>query len=106
MKLTKAFFNDIRELILSARATVARGVDVVQVYTNFEIGRRIVEQEQQGKGRAMYGKEVVKALAERLMDEFGKGFSERTLAYMRTFYLLYRERFPILQSVIAKSMKV
>ena len=37
MKLTKAFFNDIRELILSARATVSRGVDLVQVHTNFEI---------------------------------------------------------------------
>ena len=46
MKLTKTFFDDIRGLISSARATVARGVDLVQVYTNFEIGRRIVGQEQ------------------------------------------------------------
>lgn len=102
MKLTKAFFNEVRALIRSARTTVARGVDLVQVYTNFEIGRRIVEQEQKGKGRAAYGEEVVKALAERLTDEFGKGFSERNLAYMRTFYELYRDRSPILQSVIAK----
>ena len=42
MKLTKAFFEDIKDLIASARVTVARGVDLVQVYTNFEIGRRIV----------------------------------------------------------------
>ena len=103
MKLTKSFLSDIRELIFSARATVARGVDLVQVHTNFEIGRRIVEQEQQGKGRAAYGKKVIKALAERLMDEFGKGFSARNLAYMRTFYLQYREREPILQSATAKS---
>jgi hypothetical protein len=41
MKLTKAFIEDIRKLILSARSTVARGVDLVQVYTNYEIGRRI-----------------------------------------------------------------
>jgi len=104
VKLTKAFIEDIRRLIHSARATVAHGVDLVQVYANFEIGRCIVEFEQQGKGRAAYGKEVVKALAERLTDEFGSGFSERNLAYMRTFYLLYRERSSILQTLSAKSV--
>jgi hypothetical protein len=50
MKLTKAFFEEIKDLIAAARATVARGVDLVQVHTNFEIGRRIVHQEQKGKG--------------------------------------------------------
>lgn len=103
MKLTKAFIEEIHELIRLARATVARGVDVVQVHTNFEIGRRIVEQEQQGEGRAAYGKEVIKALAARLTNEFGGGFSERNLAYMRTFYLTYRERIPTLQTTSAKS---
>ncbi len=92
MKLSKSFVEDIRRLIGSARATVARGVDLVQVHTNFEIGRRIVEQEQRGKGRAEYGKEVIRALAERLTTEFGNGFSARNLAYMRTFFLLYWER--------------
>jgi hypothetical protein len=101
VKLTKAFFNEVRGLIVAARATVARGVDLVQVQTNFEIGRRIVDQEQKGKGRAAYGEEVIKALAERLSDEFGKGFSERNLAYMRTFHLMYRERSPILQTAPA-----
>jgi predicted nuclease of restriction endonuclease-like (RecB) superfamily len=103
MKLNKSFIEDIRELICSARATVARGVDIVQVHTNFEIGRRIVEHEQHGKGRAAYRKEVIKALASHLADEFGAGFSERNLAYMRSFYLLYRERGPILQTASAKS---
>ena len=102
MKLAKAFVHDIRELIVSARATVARGVDLVQVHTNFEIGRRIVEQEQKGKGRAAYGKAVIKALAERLTAEFGSGFSARNLAYTRTFYLRYQGRSRILQTVSAK----
>jgi predicted nuclease of restriction endonuclease-like (RecB) superfamily len=102
MKLTKAFFEDIRGLIRAAHATVARGVDLVQVHTNFEIGRRIVEQEQRGKGRAAYGEEVIAALAGRLTAEFGNGFSPRNLAYMRTFFLLYQTRSPILQSAIAK----
>ena len=92
MKLTKAFFNDIRELIRSARATVARGVDVVQVHTNFEIGRRIFEQEQKGKDRAAYGKEVLKALAEQLTGEFGKGFSQTNLKLMRQFYHQHQRR--------------
>jgi predicted nuclease of restriction endonuclease-like (RecB) superfamily len=103
MKLSRSFIEDIRALICSARATVARGVDLVQVHTNFEIGRRIVEQEQKGKDRAAYGEEVVKALAGRLADEFGSGFSKRNLAYMRTFYMQYRERMPILQTASAKS---
>src|ERR1017187_4747481 len=102
-KLTKAFFEDIRRLIVSAHATVARGVDLVQVHTNFEIGRRIVEQEQKGKGRAAYGEEVISALAERLTAEFGRGFSTSSLAYMRSFFLVYRDRAKKFQSVIGKS---
>ena len=92
MKLTTAFFKGIKELILSARMTISRGVDLVQVYTNFEIGRRIVDQEQKGKGRAKYGQEVIKALAERLTAEFGKGFSITNLKSMRQFYLQNRHR--------------
>jgi len=87
MKLTSSFFKEIRDLILSARTTVARGVDLVQVHTNFEIGRRIVQEEQKGKDRAAYGKEVLKALAEHLTGEFGKGFSLSNLKSMRQFYL-------------------
>ena len=102
MKLTKTFFNDIRSLILSARVTVARGVDLVQVHTNFEIGRRIVEQDQKGKHRAAYGKEVLKALSEKLISEFGNGFSRSNLEYMRRFYLLYQERNSISQPLTGK----
>ena len=98
MRLTKAFFEEIRGLIASAFATVARGVDLVQVYTNFEIGRRIVHQEQKGKGRAGYGQEVIKALADLLTEEFGKGYSTSNLAYMRTFYLFYEDRAQIFQT--------
>lgn len=92
MKLTKTFIEDIRELICSVRTAVARGVDLVQVHTNFEIGRRIVQEEQKGKRRADYGKEVIKALAERLTGEFGNGFSKSNLEYMRRFYLAYEDR--------------
>ncbi len=94
MKAGAAFFDGIRELIAGARTTVARGVDLVQVHTNFEIGRRIVEEEQRGDDRAAYGEEVVKVLAERLTGEFGSGFSKSNLEYMRRFYLAYSDRIP------------
>ncbi len=85
-------YAQIRALVLAARKTVARGVDLVQVQTNFEIGRHIVEHEQQGEARAAYGKEVVKQLSERLTVEFGRGFSKSNLEYMRRFFQLYQER--------------
>lgn len=51
MKPKTTFFEGIRELIAGSRTTVARGVDLVQVHTNFEIGWRIVEEERRGKNR-------------------------------------------------------
>ncbi|HXN48354.1 MAG TPA: DUF1016 N-terminal domain-containing protein [Bryobacteraceae bacterium] len=73
MNIAPKFFDGIRQLIAGAQATVARGVNLVQVHTNFEIGRRIVEEELRGQDRADYGEEVIRALAERLTAEFGKG---------------------------------
>lgn len=87
--------TDIRDFILSARKAVVRSVDTVQVLTSFEIGRRIVEQEQHGTRRAAYGKFVVEELAKRLTAEFGKGFSKSNLEYMRRFYAMYRDRHPL-----------
>jgi predicted nuclease of restriction endonuclease-like (RecB) superfamily len=87
-----ALYERIRKLIVAARQTVARGIDLVQVHTNFEIGRHIVEHEQQGEKRASYGKEVLKRLAERLTTEFGGGFSLTNLKHMRQFYVLYASR--------------
>jgi predicted nuclease of restriction endonuclease-like (RecB) superfamily len=77
----------IQALVLAARQTVARGVDLVQVRTNFEIGRHIVLHEQQGLARAGYGKDVLKNLAQKLTAEFGGGFSLTNLKLMRQFYV-------------------
>jgi hypothetical protein len=87
-----ALYERIRELIVAAHRAVARGVDLVQVRTNFEIGRHIVAHEQQGERRAVYGKEVLKMLAERLTAEFGGGFSMTNLKLMRQFYMLNAHR--------------
>lgn len=85
---------EVRNLILSARRGAASVVDTFQVLTNFEIGRRIVEHEQQGKKRAAYGDLLMLTLAERLTEEFGRGFSRRNLDSMRRFYLVYSDRLP------------
>lgn len=80
----------IRELITQARSSAVRAVNTLQVVTNFEIGRLLVEQEQHGAVRAEYGKAQLKELSEALTQEFGKGFSHRNLDYMRKFYLAFK----------------
>jgi predicted nuclease of restriction endonuclease-like (RecB) superfamily len=83
---------ELRGLILSARHQAASTINTLQVLTNFEIGRRIVEHEQKGAKRAAYGTELLKELSARLTEEFGKGFSERNLEYMRKFFLSWKDR--------------
>lgn len=83
---------EVRDLIQSARRGVSSVVDTFQVMTNFEIGRRIVEYEQEGEKRAEYGTKLLIELSARLTAEFGQGFSERNLEYMRKFYLLWQKR--------------
>jgi hypothetical protein len=94
-------YDGIRQLILSARGTAARGLNLLQVHTNYEIGRRIVEKEQGGANRAQYGKEVIRELAARLMSEFGNGFSKSNLEYMRRFYLAYSDRDPQIAQTVS-----
>ncbi|MCQ2074168.1 MAG: PDDEXK nuclease domain-containing protein [Bacteroidaceae bacterium] len=85
------FIDDIRALINEARTQVVHTVNTVMVATYWEIGRRIVEEEQNGKERAEYGKYLIKNLAEALTADFGKGFGETNLKYFRQFY----QTFPI-----------
>ncbi len=81
--------NRISELLISARTKVLQTVNHTMVLTYFEIGRMIVEEEQNGKQRADYGKHIIKSLSERLTKEFGKGFSQRNLEQIRQFYSVY-----------------
>ena len=90
--------NTIRELLHRGRQQVVTAVNAAMVQTYWEIGRLIVEDEQQGETRAAYGKAVLKNLSENLSREFGKGFSIRNLRNMRTFFLA----FPIRQTVSAE----
>lgn len=82
-------FQRIAGLLQVARRNVVRTINQTMVYTYFEIGRMIVEDEQLGKERAEYGKRVLKELSKRLTSEFGKGFSQDNLERMKKFYLTY-----------------
>lgn len=82
-------FLKIEDFLQAARKNVVCAVNQTMVYTYFEIGRMIVEDKQQGKERAEYGKQVLEDLAARLTHEFGKGFSIVNLRQMRAFYLTY-----------------
>jgi len=97
--------KEIRELILSARQAVVRNVDMIQVVTNFEIGRRIVEHEQKGQEKAEYGEKLLKSLSVKLTKEFGKGFSKANLEYMRRFYFVYSHQSPITQTLSGQLRK-
>ncbi len=91
----------IRSLIASARGAAERSVNTLQVLTNFEVGRLIVEHEQEGAERAVYGRALMQELATSLTDEFGRGFSRRNLEYMRKFYLTYRDREPQISQTVS-----
>ena len=79
----------IEVLVTEARQKVASVVNTAQVYTYYEVGRYIIEDEQGGNYRAEYGKGVLKRVSARLTERLGKGWSEENLRLMRKFYSLY-----------------
>lgn len=95
MELSKSdnqLFGKIAGLLNEARKFIVKNVNQTIVLTYFEIGKLIVEEEQEGKERAEYGKSVLKELSQKLTDEFGKGYSVYNLERMRNFYLVFRDR--------------
>lgn len=87
--LSKNLITNIKSLLDQAKKQVALTVNTTMVKTYFEIGKMIVEDEQNGENRAEYGKEVLKNLSSELTKEYGRGFSVRGLERMRAFYLTY-----------------
>jgi len=80
-------YSSIKNIIIEARKKIYRAVNFGMVMAYWEIGRIIVEEEQKGKERADYGNYLIKNFSKRLTEEFGKGFDERNLWYMKNFYL-------------------
>jgi hypothetical protein len=79
----------IRALVESARHSAARSVNALMTATYWEIGRRIVEFEQGGRERAIYGAKLLSKLSEDLSERLGRGFSPDNLESMRLFYLAF-----------------
>jgi len=99
-KLDNLFFENIRLLLRKAQDTLLKQVNSVMVYTYFELGKQIVEQEQKGKSYADYGTFILSELSERLTIEFGKGYSKRNLELIRKFYIIFKNaKSPISQNL-------
>ena len=91
MGISNNYINEIKKILKNARQKAYTAVNSAMVEAYWEIGRRIVEEEQNGKERAEYGKEIVKNLSKELTEEFGKGYSYRTLREIRQFYLMFSD---------------
>ena len=87
--LNDEFYDQFVKLFTDAKKKLTTAVNVTMVYSYYEAGRMIVEEEQQGKERAEYGKYILKNLSERLTKILGRGFSYDNLKLMRKFYMVY-----------------
>ncbi len=92
--------TEVAALLEAARHAAARSVNAVMTATYWQIGRRLVEVEQQGQDKAEYGERLVERLSQDLTARFGRGFGRRNLFQMRAFYMAYA---PKVQTVSAQS---
>ena len=89
VEIKKDIYQEIHDLLHKARQNIISNVNYTMTKTYFLIGKRIVEEEQDGNKRAEYGKNLIKTLSKKLTKEFGKGFSETNLEQMRKFFKVY-----------------
>ena len=83
-------YSSIKDILETSRKNVFRNINSAMVRTYWNIGRIIVEEEQKGKDRAEYGESLIKELSKRLTRDFGRGFDERNLRYIRLFYIKFK----------------
>lgn len=98
----KKFVNEIKDILNIAKERVATSINIAMVYSYYEIGKRIVMEEQKGKSRADYGKELLEMLSCELTKEYGRGYSFSNLKIIRRFYLIYSQD-QIRQTVFSES---
>ena len=97
------FLLEMKRIVTKARQKAYSTINSAMVEAYWQMGKRIVEQEQQGKDRADYGSQLLKLLSKELTEEFGKGFSVNSLYYFRQFYLAFPEIFPTMWGVLTWS---
>ena len=88
---TAAVLSDVKTIIAQGRQTAYQGANAILIRTYWQVGRRIVEEEQQGEQRAAYGMQIVEGLAQALRPIYGNAYSLRNLQYMRQFYLYFKD---------------
>lgn len=98
------FAEDLRGIVRSNLQKVYSAINFGQVNTNWNIGRRIVEEEQHGQTRAEYGKRVIAIASQALTEEFGKGYSQTNCKSYRKFYIEF-QKYAIGQTLSAQSPK-
>jgi predicted nuclease of restriction endonuclease-like (RecB) superfamily len=91
------YILEVKQILAQARQKAYSAVNTAMVEAYWLVGKKIVEEEQNGKERAAYGKEIIKNLAIELSQSFGKGFSERSLREFRQFYQTFPELLSITQ---------
>ena len=97
------FIGEIKRIVTQARQKAYTAINSAMVEAYWQMGKRIVEQEQQGKDRADYGSQLLKSLSKELTAEFGKGFSVNSLYYFRQFYLAFPEKLPTAWGILTWS---
>ena len=89
--IDQEFLKSISDILEQARQRAKTAVNLSMVYAYYAIGQRIVEEEQHGKDRAVYGGQLLKVLSQHLTQNYGKGYSVDNLKLMRKFYLVYSQ---------------
>lgn len=89
--IANSFFDRVLEILENARKQAKMALNVSMVYSYYEVGRMILEEEQNGEQRAEYGKAILKELSKCLTENMGKGFSVENLKLMRRFYVIYSQ---------------
>ncbi len=89
--MDSTFYNQIKEILSSARAKVYSAANFAMVEAYWEMGKSIVEK-QGGNATAEYGTSLLKELSKQMTADFGKGFTVTNLSYMRQFYLAFPNR--------------
>jgi len=100
LKENENLYKSIAQLLNNAKQKIIASINNTMVLTYFEIGKMIVEEEQEGSKNAQYGTFIIESLSQKLTREFGKGFSKRNLELIRQFYLNYKNT----KSMISQSL--
>ena len=98
-QIPERFLTDIRSIIEHGRQTAYAAAGQAAIMTYWNVGQRIVEEEQDGKVRAEYGKQIIPLLAEQLTTDYGTGYGRRNLAYYCQSYLTFPQK-EILHEVV------